>query len=476
MRGSKKILRAYLLLFGVCAHFQTAAQDMTAWGTLPLQFFESRGVPADAVGISLAVFKSGELRGPPTWIEHRARQPMNPASTIKLVTTRAAWSILGLDYRSRTRVWTTGRVRAGVLKGPIYIQGGGDPKLVVEDIEQIVDQLRAKGIRVIEGDFVLDGSRFAEAPGDPNAFDGRGYKPYNVEPHAAMFNFKSVRVGLRPDRGRVAVETMPNLHGLRINTSIRLVQGGCGANTLEWIQRANLIDVSGRMGRNCPWQENYISVYSHLQYAQRLFAASWKNAGGVFRGKAREGKTPGNAELLVDWISPRPLIDVLADINKLSNNPMARTVFLNLSAETGGPGSRDDAEKRVRAWLAERGLSFSELVMDNGSGLSRNERISPRSLTELLVDAMLAPQAMEWIGTLPAAGVEGTIRRRLKDGSVAGRAWIKTGSLEGVRAYSGYILSQSGHWVAFSAIINHPRAVEAAPSLDSLVKWIVETL
>ena len=476
IRGFLVAMGSTLFLFGG-AHSHSRPAPLGVPGQLPLHLFTEKGLPEEAIGLSVAVLNTRESPDPVRWLGHRSEQAMNPASTVKLITTRAAWSILGPDYRHRTQFLTTGRLAAGRLRGPLYLRGGGDPKLVVEDIEAIVLSLRSAGVRHIEGDLILDATRFAEPIADPNAFDGMGYKPYNVTPYAAMLNFKAVRVRVTTTAaGKLRGEIDPALSGLRLRLALKRVRGGCSRNQVQLISKPNIIEATGRMGRACSTFESYLAVYDHDQFAHRLFSATWRAAGGRFVGKVRSGRTPDHARLLLDWVSPRPLHELVADINKLSNNPMARTLFLNVSAEAGGPGTRADAQERVKSWLLTQNLHFPEMVLDNGSGLSRLDRIAPKNLTRLLVQAMRGPGAQEWLDTLPAAGLEGTLRRRLKDGAVTGRAWVKTGTLEGVRAYPGYVRTETGHLVAFSAIINHPNAVVGGPSLEAFVKWLVETL
>ncbi len=441
----------------------------------PPDYFRPRGFPPEAVGYSIAVLSGGTA--PPKWIEHQALTPFNPASTIKLVTTRAALGLLGADYRFNTQLWMTGQLRGGKLSGALYLKGGGDPKLVIEDLSEIVRRLRALGVQDISGDWVLDGSRFSEVPPKPDAFDGQGLKPYNVVPHAAMLNFKAVQVSVAPNGNKAAISLLPALDGVAIKGGVRLVPGGCERNQIAVSQSGpQAVAVSGRMGKLCPRADFYVSPFGHVDYAYRLFSAAWRAAGGTIKARVKSAPTPAVARLLLDWGSSRSLLDVVADINKLSNNPMARMVFLNISAQTGGPGTRADAEERVRTWLASRNLTFPELVLDNGSGLSRRERIAPRSMTLLLLDGLSGADPTEWINTLPLAGIEGTVKRRLGMSPALGRAWIKTGTLEGVKGYAGYVRTLQGRWVAFTIFVNHPRAHEAAPALDQLVTWMAETL
>lgn len=441
----------------------------------PLSFFTKEGLSPGAVGYSIAVLDG--QRQPMRWVQHQADRPFNPASTIKLLTTRAAYDLLGPDHRYRTRLWMTGRLVGGQLNGSLYVQGGGDPKLLIEDLQEIVLRLKALGVKEIRGNWVLDGSRFREPPQSPAAFDGQPLKPYNVTPHAAMMNFKAVELSLQLEKGHVRARLDPQLAGVRVRPSLRFVQGGCGRNQLDVRQASpGVMEVSGQWGRRCPSAVFYVSPFDHTEFAYRLFSEAWRAAGGRIRAKPQSGETPRSARLLLDWDSPRPLLDLLADINKLSNNPMARMVFLSLSAEQGGPGTAEDAKERVRTWMARRALHFPELVMENGSGLSRDERMSPRSMVDLLNDGFQVPDPFDWVNTLPVVGLEGTVRRRFGDNPAAGRAWVKTGTLEGVRAQAGYVLTDQQHWVSFAVFVNHPAAAGASGAFEQMLAWMVETL
>jgi D-alanyl-D-alanine carboxypeptidase/D-alanyl-D-alanine-endopeptidase (penicillin-binding protein 4) len=155
----------------------------------------------------------------------------------------------------------------------------------------------------------------------------------------------------------------------------------------------------------------------------------------------------------------------------MSNNPMTRQLFLNLSASNGRAATLGASGAVVREYLASKGMVFPELVLDNGSGLSRDERISASSLARLLTDAMLGPDAQGWVDTLPMVGIEGTVRNRLRNSVLEGRAWLKTGTLDNVRALAGYVRSAEGRWVVFVATVNHAQASRAKPAMESLLKW-----
>jgi D-alanyl-D-alanine carboxypeptidase/D-alanyl-D-alanine-endopeptidase (penicillin-binding protein 4) len=163
---------------------------------------------------------------------------------------------------------------------------------------------------------------------------------------------------------------------------------------------------------------------------------------------------------------------VIRDINKFSNNVMARQLFLTLSLAVDAPPlSTDRAARAVREWARRVDLDLPELVIENGSGLSRIERISARGLARVLLRGMSAPLMPEYLASLPIPGIDGTLRRRLNASPASGQAHIKTGYLDGVRAIAGYVLDQQGRWLVVVAIINHPSAINAQGFQDAVIEW-----
>jgi D-alanyl-D-alanine carboxypeptidase/D-alanyl-D-alanine-endopeptidase (penicillin-binding protein 4) len=187
-----------------------------------------------------------------------------------------------------------------------------------------------------------------------------------------------------------------------------------------------------------------------------------------------ERRIEPNLPVLLRWDSPRTLADVVKDINKYSNNVMARQVLLHTSADPQRrrPATLERARATLNVWLEKRGLRSPEIVIDNGSGLSRRERISPASLARLLIDASRSPHAPIYIESLPVVGVDGTMKSRLKSDPVAGNAWIKTGSLNDVRSIAGYVDAASGRRYAVVMLINGPRAQSSGAAQDALLRWV----
>ncbi len=412
---------------------------------------------------------------------HNAEVAFNPASTMKLVTTYAALSLLGPDYRWNTAIAMRGRLEGDVLHGDLVLRGGGDPKLVVEDMTELVARLRAAGLREIRGDLVIDDTLYDVGERPVEAFDGDPSQPYNVRPYAALMNFKATKFIVRPAGSGVSITLDPPLADVPLVNEVKLVRGPCrfGAAGLA-VRDAGpeakpSIRVSGSYSSGCGEQSTMVAVLDHRQFIDGFFRAAWRGVGGAWAGRTVvERRIPRDLPQLAQWTSPRTLADVVRDINKFSNNVMARQVMLQASADAAetAPVTVERARLTVVGWLRRRGLLSPELVIDNGSGLSRQERIAPAALGRLLVDAARNDPSGVFIDSLPVVGIDGTMRHRLREHPVAGRAWIKTGSLNGVRSIAGYVDAASGRRYAVVMLVNGPRAEGSTAAQDALIRWV----
>ncbi|MFZ1811601.1 MAG: D-alanyl-D-alanine carboxypeptidase/D-alanyl-D-alanine-endopeptidase, partial [Candidatus Nitrotoga sp.] len=224
--------------------------------------------------------------------------------------------------------------------------------------------------------------------------------------------------------------------------------------------RLSVVNVSG-MSACCP----------PPLYLDAVFRALWQEMGGLLQGRLREGIVPGSATLFATHHSA-PLAELIRDINKFSNNVMARQLFLSLGRTAETSANVTDSELTIRNWLTQKKLYFPELVLENGAGLSRRERISARSLALLLRSAQRSPLSTEFEASLPIVGVDGTFKKRLTDSEAANHAHLKTGSLEGVQAIAGYVQSRSGKQWILVFLINHPNAVAGKQAQNALIEWI----
>ena len=436
-------------------------------------------VPPGAVAVLVQPLEGDK---PFTRLAHRENEAMNPASVMKLFTTYAGLQLLGPDHVWRTRILATGPVQNGVLEGHLVIQGSGDPKLVVERAQAMVADIQARGVRQVRGDIVLDRSVFDVAPRS-EPFDDEPLRPYNVSPDGLLLNFKSVIYRFAPDAstGRATVLSEPPLAGLEVPAEVPLKNGPCN----DW--RSGLRADFGQplrtaFGGSYPLScgERYwpVAFSAPEEFAPRMVQALWTQAGGQLGGQVRLGTTPAQARPLLEHTS-LPLREIIADINKMSNNVMAQQLFLTLSAEMGAPGRFEASRLRLTRWWRERFPGQFTPVLENGSGLSRNERSTAAALGQLLRQAAQGPDAEVFAQSLAIAGVDGTVQRlkeRMPQSPVIGRARLKTGSLRDVASVAGYVQGESGRHYSVVAIINHANASQARPALDQLLDWTARDL
>ena len=456
-------------------------------------------VPREAVTL-LVVDAQGRL---PARLSYRANVPVNPASVMKLVTTYAALDLLGPAFTWSTPVYVEGSVRDGTLTGNLVIRGQGDPKLVSERLWLLLRRVQGLGIVAINGDIVLDHSAFEDVVQDPAAFDGEALRPYNAAPDALLINFKSVVMTFVPDRnGNVAqVQYEPALSGVQMQASVPLGKGGVDCGDYRAALRADFSDPGairflGTYAAACGEKVWPVAYADPRSYAVRAVEGMWREMGGKLNGKVRDGRlaaasggaTNAGSNRPAFEISSPPLAEVIRDINKYSNNVMAQQLFLTLSLQTkaqltpvsSGAAPRSPAmageaatlaasREVVQRWWRNTISNDDVPTLDNGSGLSRSERITAQALARLLQTAYASPLMPELMSSLPITGVDGTLRRSRS--KAQGSAHLKTGTLRDVIGVAGYVLAASGKRYVLVMLVNHPSAVAARPAIDAMMDW-----
>lgn len=448
-------------------------------GTLPpavLAGLAHARVPASSV--SVVVERVG---APKPLISWNAAQPMLSASTMKLVTTYTGLSILGPQFRWYTDAYADGPVTPdGTLHGTLYLQGTGDPKLVPELAVDLVNQIRAKGITHIDGGLVLDKSYFAASTRDLPPFDDDASAPYNVGPDPLLYAFKSLNFTIKPtDDGTVAIDVLPPLANFTIDNRLTEARATCGEAGAAARPRMTTgpdgtltASFVGRYPRNCGSLEANLAVLDHTDFSSRGFIGLWQQAGGTFHGTIGEGAVPKGARLVAQHESP-PLADVVHDINKFSNNVMARNLYLTIGAVAEHPPATPEQSNRaIQGFLRKTHVAMPDLALENGAGLSRDEHVSALSLAALLQAANASPVSQVFTDSLPVAGVDGTMAHRLAGQGVDGNAHIKTGTLRDVRAIAGYVSATDGATYVVVSLINDPHAEAARAAHDALLEWI----
>ena len=409
-------------------------------------------------------------------VSHRAGVPVNPASIAKLATTFAGLELLGPAFTWTTPVYLEGVVRDGTLHGNLYIKGQGDPKLVAERIWLLLRRVQGLGVRSIGGDIVLDRTAFETVAHSPGAFDGEPLRPYNAAPDALLLNYKSLVLTFTPQGAQAQVHLEPAMAGVDVPPSVPLAGGDCN----DWREalKADFNDPSRiRFAGGYPalcgertWPMAYADPRS---YAPRAVAGLWQQMGGSLAGQVRDGRVPAGLAPAFE-LQSSALAEIIRDMNKYSNNVMAQQLFLTLSLQQSGTGTLEGSRELMRQWWRGRFGAGEVPSFGNGSGLSREERITAQQLARLLQAAWASPLMPELVASLPVTGVDGTLRR--SRGKSVGLAHLKTGSLRDVAGVAGYVHGASGKRYVLVAVANHPQASAARAAIEALIEWTASDL
>lgn len=462
-----------IFLMGWCA---AAVAHAAALPPAFVAALHKAGIPLDHVAIVVQ-----PLDADAAWLSHQADAALNPASVMKLVTSFAALAQLGPAFTWTTELDATGPVANGRLDGDLVVRGQGDPSLTLERLWLMQRALRAQGVRQVSGRLVLDSSYFSLPETDPGAFDGEPFAPYNAPAGALVANFSTVALRLQPTATGVTLALDPDLPDVTLVNRVRLdataaCNGWRDALTPAFRDAARSeLRIEGNYPQACGEQRWHLSLQDPARTFDGVFRALWRESGGGFGGEP--GGTPradAPASVPLVRFASEPLADVLRRLNKHSNNLMTKNLFLTLGAAAyGAPGTPEKGERAVRAALSRAGVDTCKLVLENGAGLSRIERISAAALNQMLRAAWRSPWYAEFESALPVAGLEGTLARRFNGSTANGRAHLKTGTLRDVSALAGVVLGADGRRIAFVMLVNHAHAAQAAEAQRVLLEWTV---
>lgn len=453
-----------LLLFSVSAACATGLPPAVQAG------LDQAGIPNSHVGIVVWPLDRDQPQ-----LALNAEQPFPPASTMKLLTSLAALDLLGPAWHWQTEVWHDGTLHDGTLDGNLYLRGDGDPGFTDERLWLLLHELRLNGLQTVHGDLIIDQSRFQSTLTAP--FDDHPLRAYNGAPAATLLDFGSSTVRIDSRNGHSELDVDPLPAGTRLDNRIHVDHATCG----DWRERihtgwqpgAGVLRFDGDWSDQCPPAQFAVTLHNPSALLGPAFITGWQQQGGTIDGTWREGTVAPDAQLLVSFPS-LPLTTLLGDMNKFSNNVMARNLFLSLATDT--PATPASAEAAVQHWLQLQGLPMPGLVIDNGSGLSRSARISPLDMARLLRQAARSALWPEFAASLPIVAVDGTMRHRLRDTPVAGHAHVKTGTLTGVKTIAGYVTLADGRRVVVVFFIDDAHAADGAAAQEALLSAIYSGL
>lgn len=425
------------------------------------------------IGIHAVDVATGEIL-----YSRNADLTMNPASNMKLITGAALLDVLGPNHRFHTHLRAL-QVEGDTIPGDLYIQGQGESSLVYDDILGWAGRLRQQGIRHIQGDLVIDDLFFAGGYIPPGYDQKNTDASYRPAIGAFSINFNAVTLHITPATNGEPVKVLldpPNAH-IEIINNAQTVTGR--TSRVHVAARGDAerttITISGRLGEAA----NPVAVRKRIDHPPLFAGSAFRNAlevvGITVDGKVRTGQTPDNARTLFTHSSP-PLSNLVATMNKSSNNFMAEQLLLLLGATTTTPSTWEASLEQASAFLQRAGFGPGSYNLLNGSGLYDGNKVSPRQFVQLLRFMRDHRYAPEFLASLSIAGVDGTLLRRLTDTPLAGNMRAKTGTLDHVTALSGYLQTRSGRLIAYSILFNDTQKLSGyyRPHQDAIVKALYE--
>ncbi|MBA3854235.1 MAG: D-alanyl-D-alanine carboxypeptidase/D-alanyl-D-alanine-endopeptidase [Gemmatimonas sp.] len=438
------------------AHFVNVSTDRGEWGVMVVSL---------TTGDTLFSREADEL--------------LLPASTMKLYTAALAFERFGPAHQFRTDVLRDGFVAAdGTLEGNLYLKGAGDPALGARyarwndgtpPMQSIADLVYASGVRRIRGDIVGDASAF-ESRRVPEGWRTRYLQAgYAARVSALSVNENIANVVVRSTAAGATVGFEEPLIDLPMYSTVTVRPGSRSARISVWQDTTqDRFRVTGWIGSLSPERTYRVVVEQPERFAAASLRAALQKRGIIVEGGTRASTAPSEAERLTAWASP-PLAQLVATMNGESNNHFAELLFRNAARSVRGIGSAEAANEALRSFLAERvGVRRDAVYAADGSGLSTLDRVTTRSMVQLLGYAQQAPWGEVFQATLPVAGRTETLRTRMRRTAAADNLRGKTGTTNDVSSLAGYVRSKDGELLAFAFLYNGRELWRAREAIDAM--------
>jgi D-alanyl-D-alanine carboxypeptidase/D-alanyl-D-alanine-endopeptidase (penicillin-binding protein 4) len=469
----------------VCAAFALALALGSGWAAPAAQAEAPLGERLDAAlgrgglrGARIAALVVDEEDGSVLYARDPDRS-LVPASNLKVLTAIAALSTFGPSYRFVTELLGDAAPDAEGAVANLYVRGGGDPALTSEDLWRLAADLRRAGLRRVKGDLVLDASRFDDERWHPSW--GRvSARAYHAPVSALTVNYGAYAVRVVPGEkpgSPVEVAVDPAVPFLRVVDRARTGPAR-GRDTLVVDRRpvdgAEEVVVAGALRAGSGPVVHHRSVLDPVGYAGAVLRMQLEAVGIQVDGATRAARVPAEAVPLLAF-EGKPMAEIVRLFIKYSNNAIAESLVKAMGARSGArPAGWDEGLAAMRRELAGLGLAVGSMHLVDGSGLSYENRVAPRSFVDALRRAAHSFRfGPEFVAALPIAAADGTLEKRAEGAALEVRA--KTGLLTRVTSLSGYAERPDGHVVVFSVLTNGWRgsAEAAMAGVDAFVAELV---
>lgn len=419
---------------------------------------QTRCLNQEHTSVSIVALPSGQA----VYSRH-TETPLLPASVTKLVTTAAALHYLGPEYHFKTDILYTGERDGETIVGDLVIKGGGDPKLTSEQLWYIASQIKGHGIRTITGDLIIDTGFFDDNLRAPAWGNQNTATAYDANLCALSVNFNVVAVHILPGKAvndPVIVWLEPETDYFELVNNGKTIKRGGNSVSASRSSSANgiKVKVSGSMPLGSAEKTIFLNIPDPIAYAATTFRDFLQRMGISIHGNTVVRPTPFDVTLLYRHYSA-PIATILKELNTYSNNFMAEQILKTMAAEvTQLPGSHQEGQRLVRAFLKDIGINVQEVNLVDGSGLSRNNHITTAAMTNLLTTTYnrfdIGP---DFIAALKVMGAEDGFSKRFSDSPARSLVRAKTGTLSGVSNLAGYVESEAGQLFAYAIFLNNNR-------------------
>ncbi len=435
-----------------------ASTDAALWKKRMSKILQNSKISKGHMGIFVSADPSGKN---PIFALNESLKVM-PASVTKLVTSAMVLEQIPPGSKFKTELWSSGKVEGSHLKGDLYLKGGGDPSFVSENMWVLVNTFLRSQIKFIDGDIVVDDSLFDQSRFDSSRQDVRVDRAYDAPTGAMSFNWNSVNVFVRPGKSpgeSALVFADPENDYIELRAEVKTSAPGTGNSVVverdsRTGKQGDVVIVKGRIAVD----SKEVTVYKNITQPDLWSGANLKSflrqRGIETTGKVKTGVTPAEAKLLAD-VDSKPIELILSDMNKFSNNYIAEMLSKNAAAKISKPGTIAKAMGLSRDYLKSIGVKESDFELKNPSGLTRDNRLTAFGLWKVLNDLKNRFQVQpELTMSLPIAGVDGTLKKRFKNGPGQRQVRAKTGSLDGVVSLAGYLAGPDGSPIPFVMMYN----------------------
>ncbi len=422
------------------------------------KIIQKSGISTD----QLSIYIAGGEGSPITVSSINGEKKMIPASVTKLVTAAAALKAFPPGTKFKTSLWSSAQIENGVMKGDLYLRGGGDPSFVSENLWYLVNAFLRSNVKEIEGNIVVDDSLFDSVRFDSSRQKERVDRAYDAPTGAMSFNWNSVNVFVRPGKkvgSPAQVFIDPENEYVRLSGKVETISSS--GKTSIMVDRdedkkgmGDMIKVSGKIALGSKEVVVFKNITQPDMWAGYNLKSFLSQRKIELTGSVKTGTTPAAAKLLAE-VDNKTVESILADMNKFSNNYVAEMLTKNIAAVKSPPGNLAKGMKALNDYMESLKVPSSQYELYNPSGLTRDNKMSAFALWKVLSDMKSQFQFQpEFTASLPIAGIDGTLKNRMKN--TPGERWVrgKTGYLTGVISLAGYAGRRDGTVLPFVYIYN----------------------